>query len=309
MRQELSVFKQVVAPRPYTIEVLQQALTLADQENPDQHLTQRVSLMNLMKQAGYKTFWITNQQTMTKRNTMLTNFSQQMDEQFYLNHTRTQNSREYDENVFEPFAKVLADPAERKFIVVHLLGTHMKYEYRYPPQYEVFKDRQGLPDWATAAQAEVINTYDNAVRYNDHVVSTLIERFSATQAPGFLVYFSDHGEDVYDSPGHSVLGRNEGKPTPPMYTIPFLVWTAPAWRARDRRDFSADLERPYSTTHFLHTWADLAGLSFDGFVPDKSLVNPKFVERPLLVGDPGNPKALIDLRRMMGSGAPAAPKP
>lgn len=36
MRQELSVFKQVVAPRPYTIEVLQQALTLADQENPDQ---------------------------------------------------------------------------------------------------------------------------------------------------------------------------------------------------------------------------------------------------------------------------------
>ena len=232
-----------------------------------------------------------------------------MDEQLYLNHTRTQNSREYDENVFEPFAKVLADPAERKFIVVHLLGTHMKYEYRYPPQYEVFKDRQGLPDWATPAQAEVINTYDNAVRYNDHVVSTLIERFSATQAPGFLVYFSDHGEDVYDSPGHSVLGRNEGKPTPPMYTIPFLVWTAPAWRARDRRDFSADLERPYSTTHFLHTWADLAGLSFDGFVPDKSVVNPKFVERPLLVGDPGNPKALIDLRRMMGSGAPAAPKP
>ena len=39
MRQELSVFKQVVAPRPYTIEVLQQALTLADQENPDQQLT------------------------------------------------------------------------------------------------------------------------------------------------------------------------------------------------------------------------------------------------------------------------------
>lgn len=57
------------------------------------------------------------------------------------------------------------------------------------------------------------------------------------------------------------------------------------------------------------TWADLAGLSFDGFVPDKSVVDPKFVERPLLVGDPGNPKALIDLRRMMGSGAPAAPKP
>ncbi|MFO6427989.1 hypothetical protein ACLBOM_34695 [Escherichia coli] len=30
--------------------------------------------MNMMKQAGYKTFWITNQQTMTARNTMLTVF-------------------------------------------------------------------------------------------------------------------------------------------------------------------------------------------------------------------------------------------
>ena len=307
MRQDLAIFKQVVSPRPYTIEVLQQALTLADPENSDQQLTRRVSLMNLMKQAGYKTFWITNQQTMTKRNTMLTNFSQQTDEQFYLNHTRVQNSREYDENVFDPFAKVLADPAERKFIVVHLLGTHMKYEYRYPPQYEFFKDRQGLPEWAEPAQVEVINSYDNAVRYNDHVVSTLIERFSAAQAPGFLVYFADHGEDVYDSPGHNVLGRNEGRPTPPMYTIPFLVWTSPAWRARDRRDFATDLERPYSTAHFLHSWADLAGLSFDGYAPDKSLVNPKFVERPLLVGDPGNPKSMIDLRSSISPGASATP--
>jgi len=35
--------------------------------------------MNIMKQAGYRTYWITNQQTLTKRNTMLTNFSEQME--------------------------------------------------------------------------------------------------------------------------------------------------------------------------------------------------------------------------------------
>ena len=307
LRDELAVFTQVVSPRPYTIEVLQQALTLADQENSDPHLTNRVSLMNLMKQAGYKTFWITNQQTLTKRNTMLTNFSQQMDEQFYMNHTRAQNSREYDENVFEPFAKVLADPAERKFIVVHLLGTHMKYEYRYPAEYDRFKDRQGLPDWPGEAQVPVINSYDNAVLYNDFVVSTLIQRFSASRAPGFMVYFSDHGEDVFDSPGHAVLGRNEGKPTPPMYTIPFLVWTSPVWLERHPADLSPYLARPYSTSHFVHTWADLAGLRFDGFDSEKSLVGRGFVERPLLVGDPSNPKAQVDLRNLMPPSAQAFP--
>ena len=299
LRKELAVFTQVVAPRPYTIETLQQVLTFADQENPDLYLT-RPSLMNMMKQAGYKTFWITNQQTMTKRNTMLTNFSQQMDEQIYLNNSRAQNSREYDSNVFEPFNKILRnDPAERKFIVVHLLGTHMKYDYRYPPEYEVFKDRQGLPDWVTDDQVPVINSYDNAVLFNDFVVSSLIGAMVSSQANGFLVYFSDHGEDVFDSPGHAVLGRNESKPTPPMYTVPFIVWSSEKWRATHPRNFSGQLERRYGTSHFIHTWADLAGISFDGFDPGKSLVGKDFKERPLLVGDPGEPKSLIDLRTLM----------
>ncbi|STE89449.1 inner membrane protein [Escherichia coli] len=48
----------------------------------------------MMKQAGYKTFWITNQQTMTARNTMLTVFSRQTDKQYYMNQQRTQSARE-----------------------------------------------------------------------------------------------------------------------------------------------------------------------------------------------------------------------
>ncbi len=54
--------------------MLQQALTFADQLHPELYKT-APSLMNMMKQAGYKTFWITNQQTITQRNTMLTAFS------------------------------------------------------------------------------------------------------------------------------------------------------------------------------------------------------------------------------------------
>jgi len=298
MRDSLEVFTQVAAPRPYTIEALQQILTFADQENPDLYLTQP-SLMNMMKQAGYKTYWITNHQTMTKRNTMLTNFSQQMDEQIYLNNSRDQNSRSYDGNVLEPFSRILNEPVERKFIVVHLLGTHMKYEYRYPPEYEVFKDRQGLPDWVADDQVPVINSYDNAVLYNDYVISTLIETLAESKANGFLAYFSDHGEDVFDSPGHATLGRNEGKPTIPMYAVPFMLWASDTWRDEHPRDFSQQLDRPYGTAHFIHTWADLAGLTFDGYDPGKSLVSSKFAERPLWVGDPANQKALIDLRTMM----------
>ncbi|MDU4251660.1 phosphoethanolamine transferase CptA [Pseudomonas sp.] len=283
--QGLTVFQNVVAPRPYTIEVMQQILTFGDEQNPDRFLTDP-SLINLMKQAGYKTFWITNQQTMTKRNTMLTTFSQQTDEQAYLNNQRNQNASQYDGVVLDPFEKALKDPAQKKFIVVHLLGTHMDYRYRYPDEFAYFKDRQGAPSALSDDQVETYNFYDNAVRYNDFVVSSLIKRYSAANANGFMLYLSDHGEEVYSSGNHDRLGRNEMDPTRPMYTIPFMVWTSPSWQAGHPRDLQAVANRSYSSSHLIHTLSDLAGLSYDRYEPAKSLVNQQFAAAPRWIGDP-----------------------
>ncbi|PTT61519.1 hypothetical protein DBR26_26800, partial [Pseudomonas sp. HMWF007] len=215
LKDQLAVFDNVVTPRPYTIEALQQVLTFADEEHPDLYLT-TPSLVSMMKQAGYKTFWITNQQTMTKRNTMLTTFSEQADEQVYLNNNRNQNAAQYDGDVIEPFNKALNDPAQRKLIVVHLLGTHMSYQYRYPPSFDKFQDRNGVPAGVRDDQVPTYNSYDNAVLYNDFVVSSLIKDYAKSDPNGFLLYLSDHGEDVFDSVGHNTLGRNENKPTAPM---------------------------------------------------------------------------------------------
>ena len=79
-----------------------------------------------------------------------------------------------------------------------------------------------------------------------------------------------------------------------MYTVPFILWNSPRWQAQGARDFSATLSRPYSSSHFIHTWADLAGLRFDEYDPQKSLVSAEFRPRPLLIGNPAQPKSLID---------------
>lgn len=299
LKDQLSVFDNVITPRPYTIEALQQVLTFADEENPDLYLS-TPSLVSMMKQAGYKTFWITNQQTMTKRNTMLTTFSEQADEQVYLNNNRNQNAAQYDGDVIEPFNKALTDPAQRKLIVVHLLGTHMSYQYRYPPSFDKFQDRSGVPAGVRDDQVPTYNSYDNAVLYNDFVVSSLIKDYAKSDPNGFLLYLSDHGEDVFDSVGHKTLGRNENKPTAPMYTIPFMAWASPKWKENHDWNFAADLGRPYSSSHLIHTWADMAGLSFDELDRSKSLVSDRFIARPLMIGNPyeREQRALIDFSLM-----------
>lgn len=292
-RGELDVFTDVITTRPYTIEILQQVFSFADEQSPERFLTEP-NLMNLMRQAGYKSFWITNQQTMTKRNTLLTMFAQQADETRYLNNQRVQSARQYDEVVFEPFAAALADSSPRKFIVVHLLGTHSKYDLRYPEAYERFTDREQMPPGLSNGQAELYNSYDNAVLYNDFVVSSLIERFAAHKDNGFLLYFSDHGEEVFDAAPHRFVGRNEAVPTLNMYAVPFLLWTSPEWKQTHPLDLGAAVTRKYSNADFIHTWSDLAGLSYDRFSPEKSLVNPAFQPATRWIGNPENKKDLRD---------------
>lgn len=298
MRNELVMFDQVFAPRPYTIETLEQALTFADEEHPDLFL-KKPTLINIMKQAGYKTYWITNQQTQTKRNTMLTMFSKQADQQSYLNNNRDQNSAQYDEVVLAPFRDALNDrTSNRKFIIVHLLGTHRKYSFRYPENFSVFDNDKGLP-WHNEEQTRDYNTYDNAVLYNDFIISSLINTMKEkNHSKEMLLYFSDHGEEVYDYHEKPFAGRNEGAPTSAMYSVPFVLWANDTWlHQHDIKKLRGYAHRPYSLSNLIYTWTDLAGIDFTGFDASRSIVNASFKKHPVWIGSPGQRKNLRDLVR------------
>ena len=158
---------------------------------------------------------------MTKRNTMLTTFAQQTDAQFYLNNQRSQNASQLDGAVLAPFAKVLDDPAPKKFIVVHLLGTHMNYKYRYPADYARFVDRQGpgAPQRRPGGGLQQLRQRRAAQRL---VVSSLIKGFANSDPNGFLVCLSDHGEEVFDEARTTVSAATKAT-RPAACTVPFLV--------------------------------------------------------------------------------------
>jgi len=224
---------------------------------------------------------------MTNRNTMLTTLSKQADEQVYLNNNRSQNSPSYDEVVINPFEKALSDSAQKKFIIIHFIGTHMGYDYRYPKEFNHFTTREGIPDWLSNAQAKIYNEYDNSVLYNDYVVDSLISKFRNNNPYGLLLYFADHGEEVFDFKDRQFNGRSEGNPSKAMYTIPFMVWVSPTWKADHNTDsFKEYVNRPYSLSHFIYTWSDLVGIRYDDWEAGKSIINKQFSSPPILIGNP-----------------------
>ena len=287
MKDELYTFNNVYASRPNTIESLEQVLSFADENNPDLYKTQQ-SLLGLMKQAGYKIYWISNQQTLTGRNTMLTSFSQLADEQIYLNTTRRQNSYSFDEKVIEPYEKIIDNDQEnKKLIIVHLLGTHMSYKYRYPDNFKEFESLDDSQRDLSNDKKQTINHYDNAILYNDYIVSSLLKKLKTANQESLLLYFSDHGDDVYDTPPYNTLGRIESAPTVPMYAIPFIVWASDKWQMKKKINKSTTfLNRKFSMANFIYAWSDLIGITYDEFVPEKSIFNEAFKESQILVGDP-----------------------
>jgi membrane-anchored protein YejM (alkaline phosphatase superfamily) len=92
----------------------------------------------------------------------------------------------------------LLDRAAGQFIVILKRGNHAPYERNYPAASAMWMPDSLQPADAGLEDAQVINSYDNALRFN-------VDRFLqiVTAARGFdrtvLLYTSDHGQLLTDS--------------------------------------------------------------------------------------------------------------
>jgi lipid A ethanolaminephosphotransferase len=93
--------------------------------------------------------------------------------------------------------------ADRKgkdiLIVLHQMGNHgPEYYRRYPKEFEKFKPMCMTGELRDCTQAEIDNSYDNAILYTDYFLSNVIDllkKYDDTHATAML-YVADHGESL-----------------------------------------------------------------------------------------------------------------
>ena len=86
-----------------------------------------------------------------------------------------------------------------QLLVLHMLGNHgPSYYRRYPPAFERFTPACRQDDLGRCTRDEIVNAYDNALLYSDHVLATLIGTLSAhaKDVDTALLFVSDHGESL-----------------------------------------------------------------------------------------------------------------
>ncbi|MES1924756.1 phosphoethanolamine--lipid A transferase [Salinisphaera sp. T31B1] len=116
-------------------------------------------------------------------------------------------------------------------IVMHTMGSHgPAYYERYPKDFAVFgpECRSNRP--ADCSRAELVNSYDNTVRYVDHIVASLIDKLKtrADAADTALIYLSDHGESLGEN-GLYLHGFPYMVAPSEQTHIPMVAWLSPGF--------------------------------------------------------------------------------
>ena len=86
-----------------------------------------------------------------------------------------------------------------QLLVTHQLGNHgPSYFRRFPPAFKRFTPQCEHDDLRKCSTEEIVNAYDNALLYTDHVLARLIKQLQAAQeqVDSVVLYVSDHGESL-----------------------------------------------------------------------------------------------------------------
>jgi heptose-I-phosphate ethanolaminephosphotransferase len=157
--------------------------------------------------------------------------------------------------------------------IIHLSGHHFNYYQRYPASFAKYT----INDYDsphTKDQKELIAAYDNACLYNDYVVDKVIEKFEKDNA--VVVYFADHGEELYDI--RNFCGHMTSRTSPdPSYQlrVPLWVWLSEKFRNQHpgiEKKLLQSRELHIKTDDISHFLIDVAKIETPGYNEKRSFI-------------------------------------
>lgn len=257
-------------------------LTGIDPSNFLQHTKQK-SIVSLFKEAGFETYWISNQ---TDFGHISIHAAESRNRYFFASdENRKSKNINDDSELLLPLHKVINEPGTKKFIVVKLQGSHYDYAKRYPNNFDVFKpSNKTVPTSANDFKNKeiIINTYDNTVLYADTILDSIINLINKQNIISSVFYISDHGEDLFDDERR--LSQHAAEiPSKYIAPIPFTIWYSNQYKQNATyqiQQLNLNKEKKASSQHLFYTIAEMAEIQFRHFDSTKSLSSRAFIEKP-----------------------------
>ena len=237
----------------YTHTSIPHLLTRADSISPDRAYTEE-SFISLFKQAGYKTYWIANQESVST----YVYFMNECDTLIYVNGGKSLYifDKWLDSDLLPDYKESLNDPSSKKLLILHTIGSHWWYNSHYPDSFETFKPTIKSRIVKSNTQEEMINSYDNTILYTDFVIHRFIDELREQNA--ILFFISDHGESLGEN-GYYLHGEDR----PELHYPACFIWYSTAYEnmfPQHIQSLKKNRNNRYLTDFLFHTILDAADI-------------------------------------------------
>ncbi|MCW7538726.1 phosphoethanolamine--lipid A transferase [Aquabacterium sp. A7-Y] len=163
-----------------------------------------------------------------------------------------------DEILLQRLEGVATDPQGNQVVVLHELGNHgPAYFKRYPAAFRRYLPTCDSTELRNCTREQIVNSYDNALLYGDHVLGQAIRRLQEAQSERdtALLYVSDHGESLGEN-GLYLHGLPYAIAPAEQTRVPMVMWFSRGYAERfgvDPGCLKDRARRPASHDHLFHT--------------------------------------------------------
>jgi glucan phosphoethanolaminetransferase (alkaline phosphatase superfamily) len=262
----LLAFQNVVTQVAQTQVSVPLILTRGSIEN-QQRAAREKSIITLFRDVGFRTYWLSSQQ----REVAMAAVSHYADEADVVRFFERQHDMVLINAMREIFAKE-SDHVQKRFFILHMLGSHFNLTSRYPREFARYPDGLGAGMFegtsASLSNTELINAYDNTILYTDYVLSQLMALLREQPGLKTFLYVSDHGDNLRDD-SRNLFGHahNNEYDLP----IPLLFWYSDKYAQQFPEKIATarlNLAHPLTTRSVFYSLAHMAAITLDD--PDLS---------------------------------------
>ncbi len=300
----LIAFSDVVSPGAKTNDVLKYVLNFGNYESEKQRpWSANLDIVNLARLANYETFWISNQERYGQWAVASGASAQMTDHSDFTNQIPVYKYAYSLDEVMLPSIKNFKSGARKsplarkdessaaevngtqkkdKFFILHLMGSHPSYEFRYPKSFAKFSAADISREPLDEGQKKELAHYLNTVAYNDFIVSEIYKIFASDNT--LIVYFSDHAQSLYQYRGKLIHGGIN------RFTleIPLIFMASDKFKEQNAdlwARIAAAKDRPFLNDDLIHAIAEILEITdLPEYDPTRSVINADFnASRPRII--------------------------
>lgn len=207
---DFNIFTNAYSSWSQTVPVLQRALTEQSQYN-DKEFFESTSILDVAKKSGYTTYWFSNQGRYGQYDSAITLVAKTADRAEWTDDSYNFSDK-YDDTLLWYLTQV--DPNANNFIVLHIMGSHIYYNNRYPTEFN---------QWHGDSEVTSPESYANSIHFTDYILSQVFDYAQKNLNLRAMVYFSDHGENLEISHNPDVFSYD-------MVRIPMFIYLSPEYQ-------------------------------------------------------------------------------